>query len=98
MIRPSRPRRGVRPSAGRWRRRVQLVLLIGPFLVLMLHGPADATGPSAGPICPGAGTWIAPPCTDPLAADQLLAALAERPVVLLGENHNDADHHLWQLL
>ncbi len=97
MIRVTRPRRGVRPSAGRRFRKAQLVFSVG-LLVLMLHGPADATGLSARPDCPPAGGWIAPPCTDPLAVDQLIAALAERPVVLLGENHNDADHHLWQLV
>lgn len=49
------------------------------------------------PPCPPAGQWIAPACGEPIAADHLIDALARHKIVLLGEHHNDADHHLWQL-
>jgi uncharacterized iron-regulated protein len=58
---------------------------------------SPASGDETPSRCPPAGSWIAPPCSDALAPDQLIAALAERPIVLLGEQHDDADHHLWQL-
>lgn len=33
----------------------------------------------------------------PVAHDRLIAALAQAPAVLLGEQHDRADHHRWQL-
>jgi hypothetical protein len=54
------------------------------------HNPAR-------PGCVAAGSWLDPASGESLAADQLVASLAERPVVLLGEAHDDAEHHRWQL-
>lgn len=46
--------------------------------------------------CPAPGQWLAGDGT-PVAADRLLRAMADREVVLLGEQHDRADHHRWQL-
>ncbi len=44
-------------------------------------------------------TWVSPgPAgAQPVAAAELLARLARRSVVLLGEAHDNAEHHRWQL-
>jgi len=47
--------------------------------------------------CVAAGTWLEPATGAVLASDRLLSSLAARPVVLLGEAHDDAEHHRWQL-
>lgn len=43
------------------------------------------------------GIWIAPASRSVLAHDRLMADMATRPVVLLGEQHDNAEHHRWQL-
>ena len=47
--------------------------------------------------CVAVGTWLDPATATPVAADRLVAAMARRPVVLLGEVHDNAEHHRWQL-
>ncbi|MDS4011280.1 MAG: ChaN family lipoprotein [Defluviicoccus sp.] len=47
--------------------------------------------------CAPAGRWIDPATGQTVAADGLLAGLATRPIVLLGEEHDNAAHHRWQL-
>ncbi|MBW2693080.1 MAG: ChaN family lipoprotein, partial [Deltaproteobacteria bacterium] len=47
--------------------------------------------------CGVVGTWIDPATAETIAPNQLLAGLAQRPVVLLGESHDNAEHHRWQL-
>jgi uncharacterized iron-regulated protein len=47
--------------------------------------------------CVAAGTWLDPATAGTLATKQFMAALARRPVVLLGEAHDNAEHHRWQL-
>jgi len=46
-----------------------------------------------------AGAWVEPSAAGPstVAAGELLDRLARRPVVLLGERHDSAAHHRWQL-
>jgi len=49
--------------------------------------------------CVPPGQWVAPQ-PDSLGvqpSDRVLARLAQRQVVLLGETHDDAEHHRWQL-
>jgi uncharacterized iron-regulated protein len=41
--------------------------------------------------------WFDPATAETPTTDRLLASLARRPVVLLGENHDNAEHHRWQL-
>jgi uncharacterized iron-regulated protein len=49
--------------------------------------------------CVAPGQWAAPVEAQvrPISADRLFAQLSQRHVVLLGETHDDADHHRWQL-
>ena len=47
--------------------------------------------------CATMGTWIDPANRSILSHDQLMEDLSARPVVLLGEHHDDAEHHRWQL-
>ena len=47
--------------------------------------------------CIAAGLWRTPAEAAPLAYDKLVADMAKRPVVLLGESHDNAEHHRWQL-
>ena len=42
-------------------------------------------------------SWIDPATGAPLAAGELMAAMARRQVVLLGETHTIAEIHRWQL-
>lgn len=46
--------------------------------------------------CVRVGTWLEPETGDVLAIDGLMASLASRSVVLLGERHTAAEHHRWQ--
>jgi uncharacterized iron-regulated protein len=46
--------------------------------------------------CAPAGEWTVPGGTR-IAAQDVLARSASAQVVLLGESHNDVDHHRWQL-
>jgi len=58
---------------------------------------AARTPPS--PSCLSPGQWYTPAGerTAAIAQPTLLKDLAEKRVVLLGEHHDDADHHRWQL-
>jgi uncharacterized iron-regulated protein len=58
-----------------------------------------AAAPASGAPCVPPGTWATPTGSGPrpLLAPELLARLARRQVVLLGETHDDAEHHRWQL-
>jgi len=47
--------------------------------------------------CGAVGTWLDPATGATIATDRALAGLAQRPIVLLGEAHDNAAHHLWQL-
>lgn len=49
--------------------------------------------------CVPVATWVSPgPAgAQPIAAAELLARLARQSVVLLGEAHDNAEHHRWQL-
>lgn len=47
--------------------------------------------------CAEAGQWVLPVRGEAVAADRLYAMLATRSLILLGEHHDNADHHRWQL-
>ena len=94
------PRRGERP-AGQW--------CVGAFAALAIGLGAFGSGAfspvalgdesqaAAGEACAQVGSWRSPETGAVLAADSLFASLVERPVVLLGEVHDDWEHHRWQL-
>jgi uncharacterized iron-regulated protein len=63
---------------------------------LLLTVTACAEAPLV-PDCDKVGTWLDPATGETLAPDRLIGSLAERSVVLLGEDHDDAEHHRWQL-
>ncbi len=67
------------------------IALIGPLLILA------ATAGAAETPCVPAGRWLAPATASLLAHDGVIAAMARRPVVLLGETHTSAEDHRWQL-
>lgn len=57
---------------------------------------AEQSGAASAHACE-AGTWLVPATGEAIPPDRLLASLAERPVVLLGESHDNAEDHRWQL-
>lgn len=79
-----------------------------PLAVLLLSC-LGACAPRSGPVAPAArgtgeaatcvpaGTWIAPRTRERLTAADVTARAAAARVVLLGERHEQADHHRWQL-
>lgn len=67
-------------------------LLVLPLLIVSFAAAASSDEES----CFQVGTWIDPTTGDELALDVLMASLASRSVVLLGERHTDAEHHRWQ--
>lgn len=66
--------------------------------LLLVLGLAATTAAQAQP-CPAPATWSALDGERPRAApaSALLDRMAQREVVLLGETHDEADHHRWQL-
>jgi len=64
--------------------------------IAIVAGALDA---AAANDCIAPGQWAAPTQSQakPLVADRLFAELSQRRVVLLGEVHDNADHHRWQL-
>ncbi len=62
-----------------------------PAAALEARPQSDASdcGPPAG--------WVHPATGSAIAGPELLDDVATRAVVLLGEQHDDPDHHLWQL-
>ncbi len=72
--------------------RKRFVLCFAPFMVW-----AAATADAAGGSCVAPGQWLDPAAGAGLADEDLIAAMAKRPIVLLGEVHDNAEHHRWQL-
>src|SRR5512145_1660913 len=65
-------------------------------LLSLLADNAMAAAPDA---CPTPGAWVAVSDSGRAlrASDAVSAELAQRRVVLLGESHDNAEHHRWQL-
>lgn len=71
------------------------------------HAAADAASghdsgapaASANDACPPPATWALPQAgsLQPASARDVIAAMAARDIVLLGERHDEADHHRWQV-
>ncbi|MCH4561811.1 ChaN family lipoprotein [Halomonas sp. EGI 63088] len=70
--------------------RARGLALCGALALAWLAPPATADG------CPATGQWYLDG-GDPVSPDTLMAELAEREVVLLGEQHDRLAHHRWQL-
>ncbi len=71
------------------------VILRARALALMAAAVA-ATPAQAQSTCAPAGEWTVPG-VGRVAAQEILARAARESVVLLGESHDNADHHRWQL-
>jgi uncharacterized iron-regulated protein len=70
-------------------------------IACLLAWPLAVASPvmAAGAACPKPAAWtsLEGERPQPIAGGALLAAMAQRDVVLLGERHDDEDHHRWQL-
>ncbi len=73
------------------------LLIAGGALAVI--GPVNSTEHATPAVeaCQERGTWLDPASGETLAADALSGRLAGRRVVLLGEEHSNAEHHRWQL-
>jgi len=80
---------------------VLLVILL--VAVIALHHPALAKSASptneggADDVCTRAGVWLNPGAKEPIASKALFDKVSGQRLVLLGETHNNAEHHRWQL-
>jgi uncharacterized iron-regulated protein len=79
-----------RPSRSR-----SLVVLSALAAAVTLGSMGSAAGQAPG--CVPVGAWVAPVGAKTLRGEEVLAAAAKRAVVLLGEAHDSAEHHRWQL-
>lgn len=72
-----------------------LFLLLSPTLSSSATLPSSA----ATDLCVPTASWIDPSSKDatPVAIPALMTDLAQRKVVLLGESHDNFEHHRWQL-
>lgn len=72
-------------------------LLLPPLLALAAAAAAhEAPAPAVRAECVPVAAWVAPGGEE-LAARDVLSRAAEASVVLLGESHESAEHHRWQL-
>ncbi len=69
--------------------------VVGPVLAAAVAA-AQAAG-TAAEVCVPPGQWLDPARNSRLGDADLIAGMAKRPVVLLGEVHTSAEHHRWQL-
>lgn len=69
--------------------------LLSALVIALSYGESSAAPGS----CVPAGQWVRPGegATQPVQTDRLFANLSREHVVLLGETHDNADHHRWQL-
>ena len=82
-------------AAGKRTRRTTAARILA--LVLASAAVSGAARADDAPACATVAEWISPQSRAVLAADTLMATMSRRRVVLLGENHANADHHRWQL-
>ncbi len=77
-----------------WRWRQNLLLVAIMLMALTVVGADRARSAEQ---CEYVGGWVVPGKTGALASNELIAGMVERPVVLLGEIHDSAEDHRWQL-
>ncbi len=88
------PQTARRPGALAWR-----ALLAGALtavvmaLAIRAHEATSADESS----CVAVGAWLDPATGATLPGDELIASLARQEAVLLGEAHDNVEHHRWQL-
>jgi len=77
---------------------MKIPVMAGMFILLTAtQVPAAQESPSASCLTPGAWHTLAEGAPRALLGPQLLAAMAQHEVVLLGESHGTPEHHAWQL-
>ncbi len=74
-----------------------LIALFGAGLLLASADKTTAAESEPLSACATAGIWVDPGTGENLTTDQILADLSGTRIVLLGENHANAEHHRWQL-
>ena len=100
MTPPSSPRFSARPFPGA---KFALLLLaaLGSTLLAAQGAENSAAGSAktAAKACLAPASWVVFEDQQPrrVSKPQILAELVGREVLLLGEQHDDADHHQWQL-
>ena len=69
------------------------------FLLVIALSALVGSPRAAAADCVPVGSWVAPgtPTSRKLTASEAISQLASRSVVLLGESHDNAEHHRWQL-
>jgi uncharacterized iron-regulated protein len=72
--------------------RIVRAAALGLAALAAVAGQARAAGPGCEP-----GAWLDPATGGRLEHAAVVAAAASRAVVLLGETHDNAEHHRWQL-
>ena len=75
------------------------ILMVAAFAAIgAAWAAADNAKSNAKPIaCVPAGAWVDTAGQTPVASRDVLARAARGSIVLLGESHDNADHHRWQL-
>lgn len=75
----------------------RLALALAVFASASLSLPAYSASATSACLQPGSWTRLDGAAPQPGERASVIAAQAQRQVVLLGEQHDDPDHHLWQL-
>jgi uncharacterized iron-regulated protein len=76
-------------------RQIAAVLFLSTFLIPV--SPAAALAPTHGCLDPATWTALSQAPLRKVEAAEILAEMAKREVVLLGEFHDQDDHHRWQV-
>jgi uncharacterized iron-regulated protein len=71
--------------------------VLSALAAVLLGLTGSPTGQAAAPGCVPVAAWVAPAGAKTLRGEEVLAAVAKRAGVLLGETHDSAEHHRWQL-
>src|SRR4249919_2908985 len=67
------------------------------LLMLLVSPAAPAADTVTACVIPGQWIWLAGTIPQSKRADSAMTELARQRVVLLGESHDSAEHHRWQL-
>jgi uncharacterized iron-regulated protein len=73
------------------------LVVLSALAAVLLGLTGSPAGQAAAPGCAPVAAWVAPAGAKTLRGEEVLAAAAKRAVVLLGETHDSAEHHRWQL-
>jgi uncharacterized iron-regulated protein len=77
--------------------RVLLLLLLFLAALTPFEGLGAAADKAKKNVCVSKGQWVSPETGGVLDGSRFLEKTARSPIVLLGESHDQADHHRWQL-